>query len=108
MKAAFWQVESKHVAALSPGRAVDVLRQLLCAEAGRLGVPLTNVDVPSSLTTKDGGIDGEVHGVPTNDGGMLFEGLSRYQVKTGPLSLAKTEKGLKEVLLRPRSWTHNA
>ena len=101
MKAAFWQVQPKHLDALDAGNAVDVLRELLCSEAGRLGISLTSVDVPSALTTKDGGIDGEVRRVPENDGDLLFEGITRYQVKTGSFSLAKSEKGLKEVLLRP-------
>ena len=103
MTTAFWQVQPKHLNALDADDAVNVLRDLLCAEASRLAMPLTSIDVPSALTTKDGGVDGEVRDVPGGASDLLFAGITRYQVKTGSFSLSETGRGLKDVLLKPKA-----
>ena len=44
-------------------QAVDLFRQLLVIEAVKVGIPVTNVDVPAAINVADGGIDAEVSGL---------------------------------------------
>lgn len=85
-------ITSDHIKQLSPEDAVDLLRELLWAEATRLGIGKNLIDVPSAITVGDGGIDAQVTGVPTGiSQGILKEGHTAYQVKTGDFSLSKTQ-----------------
>lgn len=65
---------------LSPEEAVDLFRD------------------PSNITAADGGVDAEVNSAPT-ESGLLSEGLTRYQIKTGAFS-ASNESELKEPFLK--------
>lgn len=87
---------------LSPQEAVDFFRELLWAEATSLGIGKNLINVPSAITVADGGIDAEVRDVQISGGqGIIKQGLTRYQIKTGNFSLDNTH--VKEILFRDKS-----
>jgi hypothetical protein len=57
MTPAAFEVTPAELKNISSVDAVNVLRDLLNAEAKVLGVPLTGVNVPANITTRDGGVD---------------------------------------------------
>src|SRR5713101_4167814 len=48
------------LARLGPGEAVDLIRELLCAEARRIGLSTTEINVSAAVNMPDGGIDASV------------------------------------------------
>ena len=98
------RVTADELKAVSSASAVDALRDLLYAEAKLLGIPLTGINVPLAITTRDGGVDAEVTCPiqPTGHNGVLRAGYTCYQVKTGDFS-ASSKTDIKAILLRPSS-----
>jgi hypothetical protein len=98
------RVTADELKILSSTLAVDALRDLLYAEGKLLGIPLTGINVPIAITTRDGGVDAEVMCPiqPTGHNGVLREGYTCYQVKTGDFS-ASRKTDIKAILLRPSS-----
>jgi hypothetical protein len=89
MNKGIFQLENIHIGALGPELAVEMFRQLLWAEATALGIATNLINVPSAITVKDGGIDAEVKDIAVAGGqGIIKEGLTRYQIKTGGFSLS--------------------
>src|SRR3972149_7847309 len=85
---------------LSPQEAVDFFRELLWAEADALGIGKNFINVPSAITVADGGIDAEVQNVSASGGqGIIKQGLTRYQIKTGNFSLSN-ESHIKSILFK--------
>jgi len=85
---------------LSPQEAVDFFRELLWAEAAALGIGKNFINVPSAITVADGGIDAEVQNVSASGGqGIIKQGLTRYQIKTGNFSLSN-ESHIKSILFK--------
>ena len=84
-------------------QAVDLFRQLLVIEAVKVGIPVTNVDVPAAINVADGGIDAEVSGLSgaVLPAGLISEGLTRYQIKTGSFS-ASTASDIRSLLVQPK------
>ena len=84
-------------------QAVDLFRQLLVIEAGKVGIPITGVDVPAAINVADGGIDAEVAGVSGKvlPAGLISESLTRYQIKTGSFS-ASTASDIRSLLVQPK------
>lgn len=83
MPASIFSVQPEAIGRLGPAAAVRFMSELLWAEASRLRIPVSRVDVSSWVTVPDGGVDGAVTGVLPNDGGLLHEGTNAFQVKTG-------------------------
>ncbi len=95
-------VKNKDLESLSPQEAVDFFRELLWAEATILGIGKDLINVPSAITVADGGIDAEVRNVQVDSGqGVIKQGLSRYQIKTGNFSLSKNH--IKAILFKKNS-----
>ena len=91
-------VGNEHLARLTPEQSVDFFRELLWAEATALGIGKNLINVPSAITVADGGIDAEVKDVPAEGGqGIIKQGLTRYQIKTGGFSLSR-EGDIKAIL----------
>jgi len=87
---------------LLPSQAVDLLRDMLHAEAETLGVKLTGITVSSAISVPDGGIDATVEGEfdESMGHGIIFSGRTYYQVKTGAFSAGKPNE-LRTLLLKP-------
>ena len=102
-------VRNEDLQRLNPEEAVDFFRKLLWAEATSIGIGKNLVNVPSAITTPDGGIDAEVQSMAVSGGqGIIKQGLTRYQIKTGSFS-PSSEADIKSILfkegtneLRPR------
>lgn len=96
----FYGIDNTNLARLSPELAVRYFHDLLCAEATANGIPTTAVSVPFEIDTPDGGIDAEVTGASGTIGqGIIREGLTRYQIKTGGFSQKATLTDAQEILL---------
>ena len=96
-------VQNKDLERLSPQEAVDFFRELLWAEAAILGIGKNLINVPSAITVADGGIDAEVQDVQVSGGqGIIKQGLTRYQIKTGNFSLSN-DRDIKSIIFRNRT-----
>lgn len=83
-------VRNQDLERLSAQEAVDFFRELLWAEAASIGIGKHLINVPSAITVADGGIDAEVQNVRISGGqGIIKQGLTRYQIKTGDFSLGE-------------------
>ncbi len=74
------------VTALTPERAVDVMRAILRSECGYAKLSPTVLTISSRLTIADGGIDAEVNAPPalTIPSDSIFQtGLTGFQIKSG-------------------------
>ena len=79
-----FDVKKGYLARLGQKEAVDFFRQLLWAEARRIGIEITKINVSSDINTPDGGVDATVDEIqiPTGSGIIKF-GKTSYQIKSG-------------------------
>ncbi|MEC5397340.1 hypothetical protein [Uliginosibacterium sp. H1] len=98
-----FDVRTDDLLQIDANQAVDLLRQLLVIEAARVGIPVTGIDVPAAINVADGGIDAEVVGVSGKQlpGGLIAEGVTRYQVKTGRFSASQPSE-IRSLLVQPK------
>lgn len=68
---------------LSPEQAVDLVRELLWAEARRIGLPTTSVNVSTWVDVADGGIDARVEGDAPKGSALIKPGHTAFQIKAG-------------------------
>jgi len=67
-------------------RAVNFFQELLWAEATRVGIPLSNINISLSTKVPDGGVDASAR-QPTNVivlSNMITDEYNAYQIKAGP------------------------
>lgn len=97
----FFSVSNSDLERLMPDEAVDVFRELIWAEASSNKIGINLINVPSAITVADGGIDAEARDVKEDSTqGIIKAGLTRYQIKTGSISL--TEGSAKDILLNEK------
>lgn len=98
-----FDVRTDDLIQIEAGQAVELFRQLLVIEAVKAGIPVTGVDVPAAINVADGGVDAEVAGLSgaALPAGLISEGLTRYQIKTGSFS-ASTASDIRSLLVQPR------
>ncbi len=77
-------VQKEDLERLNPEEAVEVFRKLLRAEATRIGIPSSRINVSLRIDVPDKGIDASVRAddIPVGSG-LIESGLNSYQVKTG-------------------------
>ena len=64
--------------------AVDFFQKLLWAEARRIGIEVSKINVPSDINTPDGGVDAAVDEVQIATGSRIIKpGKTSYQIKSG-------------------------
>lgn len=69
---------------LNERTAVDFFRQLLWAEARRLGIGLSQINVSSRVNVPDGGVDATVDAdLSTAQSAIIRQGKTCYQIKSG-------------------------
>ncbi|MCX6827742.1 MAG: hypothetical protein NT002_00420 [candidate division Zixibacteria bacterium] len=96
-------VTANHLFNLGPQDAVNVVRQLLWAEATAIGLPRSQINVPFNINAADGGIDAEVTLPPgPTSKGLLIQGTCKYQIKSGPIPRL-TDKVLRDLLYEKRT-----
>jgi hypothetical protein len=92
-------VLNEDLARLGSGEAVDLIRELLWAEARRVGLSTAQINVSAAVNMPDGGIDASISAAPPNlVGSMLKPGRSSHQIKASsafePWNEAHLEKEL--------------
>lgn len=85
MLGAGFSVEPKVFVDLSPDRAVALFRQLLWAEAGRVGIGRHLINVPDCINVGDGGIDAYIDDACPSDDDVIPIGSSAFQIKSADL-----------------------
>ena len=64
--------------------AVDFFQRLLWAEARRIGIEISKINVSSRINVPDGGVDATVDEVQiTAESGIIKPGKTSYQIKSG-------------------------
>lgn len=97
-------VKNEHLIILSPEEAVDFFRELLWAEATRIGIPLDKINVSRWIDVPDGGVDASI-----SDSNALMQssfiksGHNSYQVKTGSSFSPWQRSQIKNELLGDKS-----
>lgn len=77
-------VTNEDLGRLDPAEAVRFFRELLWAEARRLGIGLSQINVPSRINVPDGGVDATVNAEPSAAGSDIIKpGKNCYQIKSG-------------------------
>ena len=95
----FFSVTNEALDRLTPEGAVEVFAALLRAEAFSSGIEIALVNVPSAITVPDGGIDAEVADARSGGTlGIINQGLTRYQIKTGRI-YPNRPSAIKDILL---------
>ena len=84
----------------SPQRSVDLVRDLLWAESGRQGLNPLNISVSEKIYAKDGGVDGTTINMEPAKEGLLFKGVTYYQIKSGEAFNPNKEECLRTELLK--------
>ena len=96
MNHGIFALSAQDLGRLDSTESVDVFRDLLWAEATALSIAKNLIDVPGSITARDGGVDARVEGVTVAAGqGIIKAGTTCYQIKAGefrptqPANIAK-------------------
>lgn len=77
-------VTNEDLGRLDPAEAVRFFRELLWAEAHRLGIGLSQVNVSSRIDVPDGGVDATVNAdLPAAGSDIIKSGQTCYQIKSG-------------------------
>lgn len=100
MKPTVFTVEPEHLGSLEASEAVSFFAELLWAEARRIGVDVTKINISSRVNAPDGGVDASFDGpLPPNTVTFLQSGPSTYQIKAGATFKPAQESAIKEALL---------
>ena len=77
-------VRNKDLGRLDEHTAVDFFQRLLWAEARRIGIEISKINVSSRIHVPDGGVDATVDEVQIATGsGIIKPGRTSYQIKSG-------------------------
>lgn len=76
-------VRNEHLLRLSADEAVLFFADLLRAEARRLGLPVTSVNISSRTNVPDGGVDAAIDSPVPAESGLAATGRSVFQLKAG-------------------------
>ena len=77
-------VKNEDLSRLDQNTAVEFFRRLLWAEARRLGVEISKINISSRVDVPDGGVDAAVDAVHIETGsGIIKQGKTSYQIKAG-------------------------
>ncbi len=97
-----YTVKNEHLNQLDQNTAVEFFQKLLWAEARRLGIELSKINISSEVTVPDGGVDAVVENNTSVASDLIKTGQTSYQIKSGKTKprikseLFKDEKNLKE------------
>jgi len=79
-----FSVRNQDLARLGPREAVDFFRELLWAEARRIGVGISKIHISSWINVPDGGIDALVEeNIAPAQSDLIKAGRTGYQIKAG-------------------------
>ena len=81
-----FSISQKQIGELTPSKAVELFRDLLWAEARRIGISLSKIHISLWINVPDGGIDASVDESVmdlTKSSGLIKIGFTGYQIKAG-------------------------
>src|SRR6185369_15392334 len=82
--ATIFTVANGDLGRLTPSAAVELLRDILWADARRVGIPTTTINVSAWIDVPDGGVDARVTAEPASmKGSVLKSRRLGFQVKAG-------------------------
>ena len=84
---------------LGPERSVELIRKLFWAEAYASEINLDEINVPTAIYVPDGGIDGVVKSCKAGKHGIIYEGVTCYQIKSNKFS----SRSIKNILCKKRT-----
>lgn len=77
-------VKNEDLSRLNQYTSVEFFQQLLWAEARRLGIEISKIDVSPWVNVRDGGVDATVNDVQSETGqGLIKQDKTSYQIKSG-------------------------
>ena len=77
-------VRNEDLTRLNQNTAVEFFQKLLWAEARRLGIEISKINVSSQVNVPDGGVDAAIDDVHIETGsGIIKPGKTSYQIKAG-------------------------
>ena len=77
-------VRNEDLTRLNQDTAIEFFQKLLWAEARRLGIEISKINVSSQVNVPDGGVDATVDDVQIEEGqGIIKQGKTSYQIKAG-------------------------
>ncbi len=77
-------VRNENLTQLKQNKAVEFFQNLLWAEARRLGVEISKINISTRVNVPDGGVDATVDDIQTETGsGIIKQGKTSYQIKAG-------------------------
>ena len=92
-------VRNEDLTGLNQNTAVEFFQKLLWAEARRLGIEISKINVSSQVNVPDGGVDATVDDVQIEEGqGIIKQGKTSYQIKSGASFKPWQESEIKKVL----------
>ena len=92
-------VKNEHLDLLNERTAVDFFQKLLWAEARRIGIEISKINVSSDINIPDGGVDATIDQVQIATGcGIINPGKTSYQIKSGQSFSPWQESVIKETL----------
>ena len=81
---AIFTVRNEDLSRLNQYTAVEFFQKLLWAEARRLGIEISKINVSRWVNVPDGGVDATVDDVQLTGGqGLIKSGKTSYQIKAG-------------------------
>jgi len=82
--ATIFTVANDDLGRLTPAGAVELLRDILWADARRIGIPTTSINVSTWVDVPDGGIDASVSAEPGSlKGAVIKSRRMGFQIKAG-------------------------
>ncbi|MCL5986949.1 MAG: hypothetical protein M1371_10380 [Actinobacteria bacterium] len=94
-------VENEDLLRLNPQESVDFFKELLWAEARSEGISLGKIIISSWVNVPDGGIDVHIErNELSSKSGLIFEGYTGYQIKSGSNFKPWQKSDIKRLLFR--------
>ena len=92
-------VRNEDLTQLNENTAVEFFQKLLWAEARRLGIEISKINISRWVNVPDGGVDATVDDVQIASGqGIIKQGKTSYQIKSGASFKPWQELEIKKVL----------
>lgn len=99
--------DEQYIKQLDSQKSVELFRDLIWAEANRLGIPPSKVTISLRTNVPDGGIDAEidVDSITFPSSGLFEKGKNSYQIKAGISFKPQNKKDLKKELFDKKEAT---
>ncbi len=99
-----FSVKNEHLSRLDQKTSVEFFQKLLWAEARRLGVKISKINVSNWVNVPDGGVDANVNDAQIAVGqGVIKQGKTSYQIKSGDTFEPWQEAVIRKELFRNKT-----